>query len=167
SKRYWSSDVCSSDLKIKIPSKSKVFLIFWVLIVLEVIFSGVFSPLLSGKSFNFPTEVANYVARFLIFTTFIVWFYSYKINLRKFMNTFILVLSLGMVVGVLQFLNWSGSGFFRTAYTSSEHHLNQMNFLNPSSRRITGMANFATATGGIAAFASVLIISMHLFYKKS
>src|SRR5699024_4099405 len=110
---------------------------------------------------------ANYVARFLIFTTFIVWFYSYKINLRKFLYTFILVLSLGMVVGVLQFLNWSGSGFFRTAYTSSEHHLNQMNFLNPSSRRITGMANFATATGGIAAFASVLIVSMHLFYKKS
>lgn len=83
------------------------------------------------------------------------------------MGIFIFVLSLGMLIGVFQLFNWSGSGFFRSAYTSHEHHLNQMNLSRASSRRISGMANFATATGGIAAFMAVLVISMHLFYKKN
>src|SRR5690625_1590190 len=152
--------------RIKIPRKSNVFSFLWLRIVVEVLFTGVFSPMLSNSGFNIPTESANYIARFFVFTAFIVFFYTYKINLRKFMGVFIFVLSLGMLIGVLQFFNWSGSGFFREAYIHSEHHLSEMNLFTPSARRVSGVANFATATGGIAAFTIVLILSMHVFHKK-
>lgn len=151
--------------KYKIPSNAKIFLVFWILIVIEVIFAGFFSPLLEGD-FNIPTEVANYLARFLFFTTFIVLFYVNKINLKKFMNKFTLVLSLGMLVAVLQFIYWPGSSFFREAYSFDPRHLEQMNSINLTSRRVSGVASFATATGGIAAFTGIMILSMHLFFKN-
>lgn len=153
--------------KVKVPAKSAPFLILWLFIVIEVIFSGTMNPIAELGSFKLPTEAANYIARFFFFTTFLVLFNKYDINLKRFMNIFIFVLGLGMMVGVLQFFNWPGSSFFREAYTFGEQHLKVMNYNALSSRRISGVGNFATATGGIAAFTMVLILSMHFFYEKN
>lgn len=152
--------------KYNVPIKSKKFIFLWTLIVVHVIFTGTFSPMLELNSFNLPTESANFIARFLFFCTFIILFYNYRIKLKTFMGVFIFVLCLGMFIAVFQFFNWAGSDFFRSAYSTTEHLLNQMYLDNPASRRVSGMANFATATGGIAAFLGIMVLSMHFFYRK-
>ncbi|GAA5417988.1 hypothetical protein Pryu01_03066 [Paraliobacillus ryukyuensis] len=152
---------------IKIPKIAKYLIALWIAIIAEIIFSGVFSPLLLLGKFNFPTESANYIARLLYFATFIVIFYKHKIDLKRFMNTFVVILLFGMGIGVLQFLDWYGSGLFRELYTFSDSHLEVMNRSVGAYKRISGVANFATATGGIAAFTLVLVLSMRLFNKNN
>lgn len=153
---------------IPIPRFAKVLTLFWIVIVLEVIFSATFSPLITLGDFVFPRESIQYIARLLFFVTFIAFFYNYNINYERFFKGFIVVLLLGMGVGVIQFFDFGAlSDTFRKLYSFSDRHYNAMINDNISSRRISGVAHFATANGGIAAFTFVMILAMYMFHKKN
>lgn len=152
---------------VKFPKGANVFIAFWVLIILEVIFSGFFSPLLILGSFNFPTETIQYIARMLFFVAFIVVFYNYKIDNEKFFNRFLAVMLLGMCIAVFQFFNFGAiSDFFARMYSYTDHHYQLMQLENLSSKRVSGVASHSTANGGLTAFTFVMIMSMYFFNKK-
>lgn len=153
--------------KKNIPKVAKNLFVLWLLIIFEVLFSGIFSPLYNLGNFYFPREIIQYVARFLFFATFIIVFYNYKIEIKNFMYIFAGILSLGMLVGVIQFFNFGSiSNLFREIYSFSDTHLNYMMRDNYASKRISGVAHHATANGGIASFTLIIIISLYLFHKK-
>lgn len=151
---------------VKMPRAGKHFIVLWIMIILEVLFSAVFSPMLKFDSFSFPNEVIQYVARFLIFVFFITLFYVKSINLQWFIKRFSFILLLGMGVGFIQFFDLPGSSFFRSIYAYSDRYLEFMMRDNLSSRRVTGFAQHATSNGGITAFTLTNILSMYFFNKK-
>lgn len=152
---------------IALPNIARFLIFLWILIIIEVLLSGIFSPMFSLGSFSFPTESIQYISRFLFFITFIVIFYNYMIDSQKFMYLFIGILFLGMFVGVIQFFNFGFiSDLFREMYSFSDSHLGYMMRENYFSKRISGVAHFATATGGIASFTLTMVISLFLFNKK-
>lgn len=148
------------------PKVAKYLMYLWAGIITEATFTGIFSPVVMLGRFNVPTEIAPYIAEALFFGTFILFFYHFNLDSKWFLNMLIGVLLLGMGIGVLQFFDWFGSDVFRRLYSFSDYHYEYMNREVMSHRRITGVAHFATATGGIAAFTLVLILSKHLFHQK-
>lgn len=148
------------------PKVAKYLMYLWAGIIAEATFTGIFSPILMLGRFNVPTEIAPYIAEALFFGAFIMFFYHFDLDNKRFMDMFIVVLLLGMGIGVLQFFDWFGSDIFRRLYSFSEYHYEYMTREVMAHRRITGVAHFATATGGFAAFTLVLILSKYLFHQK-
>lgn len=152
---------------VKVPKVAHLLITLWLAIIAGVFLSGVFSPLLTLGSFSFPAEIIQYIARMLFFVAFIVIFYNWEINYKRFYNGFIAIMLFGMGVGVIQFLDLGAiSNLFRDLYSFSEYHFNYMTRETLSSRRISGVAHHATANGGIAAFTFIMVVSMYLFSTK-
>lgn len=138
---------------IKIPPAGKVLFALWTLVVTEVVLSGLFGPAFWFEKFVVPTDSIQYVARMSIFLAFVAYFYNFdRISPEQVLRAFLVVLSAGMFIGLLQWIPWSGAGSLVRIYTYSEKNV-QLGEAILLIKRIPGIAGFATANGGIAAFA--------------
>ena len=143
---------------IKSPLALREFMLFWFLIVLEVLISGVFGPLYLLSVFNFPAEILQYVARFLFFTAFAAMFYNSKISGETFLKYFMIVLLVAMSIGIMQWVPWPGQGIMLRQYVQVNRDLSaNVGRIVP---RVPGIAQMATATGGLAAFVFAVSLSI-------
>jgi hypothetical protein len=141
----------------------KWLFVLWLIIILEVIISGLFGPPFKSGVFAFPRDAFQYIVRFLFFLFFFVYFYkSDGVGDKKFIKYFLFVLLIGMMVGILQWLPWSGAGHIAEAYTFAEKHV-KLSTVDLVFKRVPGIAGFATANGGIAAFTFIFALSSYCF----
>lgn len=152
--------------KIKVPNISKKLILIWFLIIFEVIFSGIFGPIYLLGNFNFPTEVIQYIARFLIFIVLISVFYNSKTNEHVFLKYFLIISIIAMSIAILQWIPWPGQEFFLRIYQQVNRDLFERASLGLDITRVPGIARHATATGGLAAFIfSISLVVILLKHK--
>lgn len=152
---------------IKIPRVVKPLIVIWVLIIIQIIVTTLYSTVNKLGYFVFPTDVTQYVVRFVFFITFIVLAYKGKIDKDKFIKYFMLILILGMSIGVLQLIPWPGREFLNVLYPFREGDLQLAHLNRPLHLiRVHGFAQHATANGGIASFALVFGYSVKKYYKE-
>lgn len=149
----------------KIPPIMKTLLVLWLSIILEVFISGFFGPFFKLDVVIFPRDAFQYVARMLVFLTFCIYFYhSDSISEKKFFLSLIVVLSMGMLVGISQWLPWDGAGHIAEAYTYKEKYV-ELSIVDLVFKRIPGIAGHPTSNGGLGAFTFILAFSSFCFLK--
>lgn len=152
---------------VKIPPITKPLIGLWVLILIQIIISAFYSTIDKLGNFTFPADIAQYVVRFIFLISFIVMAYKGKINKDKFIKYFLITLTVGMGIGLLQWIPWPGREFFIRLYPFRDGTL-QLSQLNRPlfSLRLHGFAQFATANGGIASFSAIFAYSVKKYYGK-
>jgi hypothetical protein len=150
---------------LKVPKVMALFLGLWAAIIVEATFSSIFGPLIRLGQFIFPTDLVQYVSRFLAFSTFVVIYYTHEIKAKTFLYVYLVVLLLAMLVGLMQFLPWSGAPIITSLYTYKEKFV-QGAAVDLVMKRVSGIAGMPTANGGLAAFAFVVALSILLFLRK-
>src|SRR5690606_3305419 len=108
-----------------------------------------------------------YIARFLTLITFIAVFYKGMIKVEKFILYFLIISNIGMLIGLLQWVPWPGREFLVSLYpfSNTSYQLGQLNN-SMSGIRVHGIAQDATANGGLAAFFFCFAYSVFQYYKK-
>lgn len=151
----------------KIPQVTKVIILFFLLILLEIFLSTLYGTVTVLNEFIIPTDALQYIARFLAIISFIVIFYHGKVDADIFIKYFLIFLNIAMLIGVLQWIPWPGREFFVRLYPfyNTEYQLNQLSN-SMSGIRVHGIAQHATANGGLATFFFVFGFSIFKFYKK-
>lgn len=153
--------------RIKIPKFGKLLIIIWILIISEVIFTGILSPLFILGNLKITMDSLQYVVRMLFFVSFIVFFYNSNIDAEKFYKNFLNILLLGMCVAIFQFFNFGPlSEIFKKLYSFTDHHYYLMDLSNLSSKRISGVASHSTANGGLTAFVFIMLASFYFLHKR-
>lgn len=151
---------------IRIPKIVKPLIVIWLLIILQILITTLYSTVSRLGYFVFPTDVTQYVVRFVFLISFIVIAFKGKIDKDKFIKYFMFILILGMSIGILQWIPWPGREFLNVLYPFREGEL-QLTHLNRPLHliRVHGFAQHATANGGIASFALVFGYSVKKYYK--
>lgn len=152
---------------IKIPRIVKPLIIIWILIIFQIIVTTVYSTVSKLGYVVLPTDVTQYLVRFVFLISFIVLAYKGKVEKDKFIKYFMIVLTLGMSIGILQWIPWPGREYLNIVYPFREGTL-QLTYLNRPLHliRVHGFAQFATANGGIASFALVFGYCVRKYYKR-
>ncbi|PAE96541.1 hypothetical protein [Shouchella clausii] len=153
--------------RVTIPKIVKVFLIFFLLIVIEIILSSIIGSVSAFGTFMFPNDVIQYIARFLCFVCFLLLFFHSKVKTEVFIKLFLIVLIWAMSVGILQWISWPGQQFFINLYAFRDGTL-QLSQLDRElfERRVHGFAQHATSNGGIAMFSFVYGFVIFSYFKK-
>lgn len=153
--------------KISIPKTAKTIILIFTLIFIEILLSAFAGSVSTFNEFIFPTDSIQYVARFLIFLSFIVFFFHGKFSAESFIKYFLISLNLGMLIGLMQWFPWPGREFFIKLYPFREG-IEQLSHLSRSLSgiRVHGLAQMATANGGLATFFFVFALSVFKYYKK-
>ncbi|SCZ81397.1 O-antigen ligase family protein [Acidaminobacter hydrogenoformans] len=153
--------------KMKIPPVTKHLIVICLLIITEVFISTFHGTIIAFNRFIFPTDSIQYVTRFLFFIAFIALFYRRYFDEQKFVKYFLIVMNIGMLIGVLQWVPWPGRELFVKAYpfTKADIQLAQLS-RELYSIRVHGIAQFATANGGLATFFFVFGYSVYKYYKE-
>lgn len=152
---------------VKVPSITKMIIFLWLMILIQIIISTFYSTINKLGYFVFPTDIFQYVVRFVFLISFIVLAYKGRINKEKFIKCFLIVLIFGMGIGVLQWIPWPGREFFIKMYPFRDG-LEQISQLSRPlySLRLHGFAQHATANGGSASFAIAFAYSVRRYYGK-
>ena len=153
---------------IKIPSVTKSLIVLCFMILMQIVISSFYSTVNKFGYFIFPTDIVQYVVRFVFLISFIVLAYRGKINKDKFIKYFLIILIFGMSIGILQWVPWPGREFFIKLYPfrDGSEQLSQLSRGSLYSIRLHGFAQHATANGGIACFAAVFAYSVIRYYSK-
>ncbi|MCK9217039.1 MAG: hypothetical protein M0P77_03855 [Firmicutes bacterium] len=151
----------------KVPRVIKYLLVLMVLIIIEIFLSAMIGTISNYGRFIFPTDIIQYVARFLCFISFAIVFYYGKVDRDTFIKYFLIVLNIGMLIGLLQWIPWLGRVFFIKLYPFRDGSL-QLSQLNRSlgNLRMHGVAQMATGNGGLASFFFIFACSIYKYYKK-
>lgn len=75
---------------------------FFILISFEIIISTFHGTIKFFDTFVFPTDIIQYVARFLIMWTFFYFAYYKKMQPSVFIKFFLIIMNIGMLIGILQ-----------------------------------------------------------------
>lgn len=152
---------------IKIPPIVKPLTALWMMILAQIIFATFYSTIDKLGNFIFPTDIVQYVVRFVFLLSFIVLAFKGRIDKDKFIKYFLLVLTFGMTIGILQWIPWPGREIFIKLYPYRDG-LEQLSHLSRSlyAIRMHGFPQFATANGGVASFAFVYAYSVRRYYGK-
>lgn len=152
--------------KIIIPTFPKIIFVLFILIIIEIFISTYVNTLLTLGELYFPNDIIHYVVKALIFIYLFVKIFNYYVNPSFFIKLLIVILTLGMLIGILQWLPWPGNSFFIKMYPFRDGSL-QLSLIgeNLSSIRIHGWAQHATANGGLAMMAFIVAISNILYGK--
>lgn len=153
--------------KIKTPKVTKTIILMYFLILLEIFISAFAGTISTFNRFVFPTDSIQYVARFLIFITLTTLFYHGKFKVDDFIKYFLIMLNIGMIIGILQWIPWPGREFLIILYPFREG-VEQLSHLTRSLSgiRIHGLAQMATANGGLATFFFIFGLSIYKYYNK-
>lgn len=152
---------------IKVPKIQKFIMLIFIVIMLEIFLSTLYGTVMALGKFDFPTDIIQYFARLMTIISFITIFYYGKIDADSFIKYFLIILNIGMLIGILQWIPWPGREFFIELYPFRDGSL-QLSQLNRqlSDLRLHGIAQMATANGGLATFFFVFGFSIFIFYKK-
>ena len=150
-----------------LPRFFYLILLIFVLISFEIIISTFHGTIKSFGIFIFPRNIVQYAARFLIMSMFFYFGYYNKIKPNTFILYFLIIMNIGMIIGILQWIPWPGREFFISLYPFRDGTL-QLSQLNRPLHliRMHGLAQNATANGGLAAFFLIFGICVISFYKK-
>jgi len=152
---------------IKTPKILKIIICLFLLIIVEIFISTMYGTITTLNKFIFPTDAIQYIARLLCLTVFILMFYKGKVSTDTFIKYFLIVLNIGMLIGILQWIPWPGRELLVKIYPFREgaEQLSQLN--RPLHLiRIHGIAQHATANGGLATFFFIFGYSVFKYYKK-
>ncbi|RXT03673.1 hypothetical protein [Ammoniphilus sp. CFH 90114] len=153
--------------KIRIPRITKTLILLFILILIEIFISTLYGTITTFNKFDIPTDSIQYVARFITLISFIVWFYKGKIEVDKFIRYFLVFLNIAMLIGIFQWIPWPGRELFIQLYPFRDGSLQLSQLDRELYRfRLHGIAQFATANGGLAAFFFVFAYSVFKYYKK-
>ncbi|TWT07040.1 hypothetical protein FQV26_04290 [Planococcus sp. CPCC 101016] len=150
--------------KIAIPYVLKPILIICGMIVLEVFLSAFYGSVSAFGTFKFPTDSIQYIVRFLFLISFSIIFYKNKVDAKVFIKYFLIVANIGMLIGVLQWIPWAGRLFLVEMYPFTKVDI-QLAHLDRSLHaiRVHGIAQFATANGGLATFFFIFAYSVYKY----
>lgn len=153
--------------RVKIPKVTKSIIVIWLLIIFEVFISTFYGTISEFNRFIFSTDSVQYITRFLFLITFILVFYKEKVKLDVFIKYFLIILNLGMLIGLLQWIPWPGRTFLVELYpfTRVDIQLEQLN-REMHAIRVHGIAQHATANGGLATFFFVYGYAIFKYYKR-
>lgn len=151
---------------IKIPLIIKRLLLLWLLIISEVFVSGFFGPCFKLGVVIFPRDGFQYIARMLFFFAFFIYFYrSDNVSEKAFLYYFMIVVLMGMLVGVFQWLPWGGARSLAEVFTYREKYM-ELSIVDLVLKRVPGIAGHATGNGGVAAFTFILAFSHYCLLKE-
>lgn len=141
--------------------------ILFVLIIVEVLLSTVVGTITELNSFIFPKDLIQYVARYFCILFFILIFYNSDISVDFFVKLFLAIMSMAMFVGLAQWFSWPGQKLFLSLYKfrDGSEQLAQLG-RELYQLRVHGVAQFATANSGVAAFAFLYATAIYIFYKR-
>lgn len=153
--------------RVKLPSFSRVIIIIFVLIIIEIFISTLVGTTLFLGEFSFPNDIIHYVARFLTYLFFSTLFYYGRFSTDIFIKYFLLILTLGMFIGVLQWLPWPGQKILLQFYPFKDGG-EQLALLGRemSFVRIHGWAQHATANGALGMMAFVVALSVFIYMNR-
>lgn len=153
--------------KIKVPSVLKPILIISGLIIIGVFLSALYGSISTLGEFYFPTDSIQYIVRFLFLISFISIFYLSKIEAKVFIKYFLIITNLGMLIGILQWIPWPGRLLFVELYPFTKVDI-QLAHLERSLHaiRVHGLAQFATANGGLATFFFIFAYSVLKYFNR-
>jgi hypothetical protein len=151
----------------RIPSFSKSLFVISFLILIQIFFSTYLSTTSRFGYFTFPTDIIQYIVRFIFFFTFMIFAYGGQIKSEKFIKYFLYVLIGAMTIGILQWIPWPGRVLMIKLYPFRDGNL-QLSQLNRSlvTLRLHGFAQHATANGGLATFCFVYAYSVFRYFSK-
>ncbi len=150
-----------------LPSIFYIIMFLFILILFEIFLSTIHGTIKTLGNFVFPTDMFQYIARFLTMSMFFYFGYYDKVETDVFIKYFLSIMNIGMLIGILQWIPWFGREFFINAYPFRDGSL-QLSHLSRSLQniRMHGFAQHATANGGLATFFFVFGLSILLFYRK-
>ncbi|MED3652391.1 hypothetical protein [Heyndrickxia sporothermodurans] len=151
----------------KIPKIARLLILFFLLIILEIFLSALYGTVSVLGGFIFPSDILQYVVRFITMLSFIVVFYYRKVDADIFIKYFLLFLNIGMLIGFLQWIPWPGRELLVKLYPfyNITYQMDQLSN-TMSGIRVHGLAQHATANGGLATFFFAFGFSVFKFYKK-
>ncbi len=150
---------------LEFPEQVKILLGLCLVITIDVLFTSIVAPIIHFGSPGFPSEVIQYVARFITFFAFMIIYYNFDFNTERFIYAFLAVLLVAMAIGFIQWFDWSGNRFLWEQYTYSDRYLSHFD-RSMITRRVPGVAQMPTANGGLAAFTFTLAMSAFMFMKR-
>ena len=153
---------------IKRPPIVNRLVIMFTIIYVQVTLSTLISTVTRLGTFEFPSDILQYVARFSVIIFMVIWFYNRKISGDTFIKYFLLFLCIGMLIGILQWIPWPGREFFVKLYPFRDGSL-QLSHLNRSSLasiRVHGMAQHATSNGGLGMFFFIFGFTVFKYYGE-
>lgn len=150
-----------------IPKVMKLITLVFLIIIVEIFISSFLSTITTFGKFIFPTDTIQYVARFLFFAFFIFVFYKGQVEADTFIKYFLIFLSAAMLIGILQWIPWPGRELFIKLYPyrTGLEQLERLG-LPLHQLRVHGIAQHATANGGLATFFFIFAFSVFRYYKK-
>ncbi|MBS4539281.1 hypothetical protein GOQ27_12470 [Clostridium sp. D2Q-11] len=153
--------------KIQLPKVTYFIMLFFSLIIIEILISNIYASITMLDKFILPTDSLQYITRLLVFISFMLVFYKGKLEPDIFIKYFLVILNLGMLIGILQWLPWVGREFFIKLYPFRDG-VEQLSHLNRPLHliRVHGLAQHATGNGGLATFFFIFGYSVFKYYKK-
>lgn len=153
--------------KRKAPSISKYIILNFTLIIIEILISTFYGTVDNLNKFVFPTDIIQYIARMCIFVFFVDFLYKQKVTSEKFIRYTLIVFNIGMLIGFLQWIKWPGRELLVRLYPFKDgvaqlEHLSR----NLSGIRIHGIAQHATANGGLAVFFFIFGYGIYRYYGR-
>lgn len=153
--------------KINNPPIAKKINVIWYLIFTEIIISAIYSTLTRYNRFIFPTDIVQYIVRFIFFSSFLIIAYLGFVDAKKFIKYFMIILIIAMSIGILQWIPWVGRPLFISLYPYRDGALQLSQLDRPLHLlRMHGFAQHATANGGLACFSIVYAYSVFRYYGK-
>ena len=153
---------------IELPKLLKKFYLLWLFLIISILIFSIFSTYRNFGYLHFPTDVFQYVFKFLIFILFSLIAYFKIMETKKFYNFLLIILLIALTIGMLQWFPWFGRVTIIKLYPFRDGMLQISQLDRPLyALRLHGFAQHATANGGFAAFAFVIAISKIVFYKST
>jgi len=151
----------------KMPKIGSILTVIFILISVEIIMSTLYGTVTKLGGFIIPTDILQYIARFLTVISFIAVFYKDNIKEEKFIFYFLIISNIAMFIGILQWIPWPGRELLVSLYPfhNTAYQLGQLNN-SMAGIRVHGIAQHATANGGLAAFFFCFAFSVYQYLKK-
>lgn len=159
--------MCALFGGIKVPSLTKLIIFLSLMVLLQILVATLYSTVNKLGYFVFPTDIVQYIVRFIFLISFIILAYKGRIDKDKFIKYFLIVLNIGMAIGILQWIPWPGRELLISLYPFRDG-TEQLSHLSRSLNtiRLHGFAQHATANGGIASFAIAYAYSVKRYYGR-
>ncbi len=153
--------------KTKVVPIIKYIIFIFMFIMCEIFISTIYGSIINIGHIEFPTELLQYLARLLILLVFTYISYNEKVDYDKLIKYILIIFTIGMLIGLLQWIPWPGRELmvklypFRDGAQQLEHLSRDMVNI-----RVHGIAQFATANGGIAVLFFVIGYSVYKYYRN-
>jgi hypothetical protein len=137
-------------------------ILIWFGIIILGIFLSIFHSLILMNSIKLPTEMWQYIKRLVYFFLVIKIVSDDAINAKEAIKTFVFMLFVLLIIGVLQTTNTSIGMFLSKIYVTELHQLEALKEADSSSLRNYSVTGFSTSWGGLCVFIASVAIAFVL-----